>query len=110
MRGHDIAACFQPPQKAQNNFFFAEFAIRECLVRNTEVNTFVLGHQHGEIVLPWLVGTKHFPESKNTFQNPKHLLPWDVFLDSGKCFGFWEVFCLDKPRYLRNANKTKKQI
>ena len=72
--------------KAQNNFFFAEFALRECLVRNTEVNTFVLGHQHGEIVLPWLVGTKHFPESKNTFQNPKHLLPWDVFLDSGKCF------------------------
>ena len=91
-------------------FFFAEFALRECLVRNTEVNTFVLGHQHGEIVLPWLVGTKHFPESKNTFQNPKHLLPWDVFLDSGKCFGFWEVFCPYKPRYLRNANKTKKQI
>ena len=29
---------------------------------------------------------KTLPESKNTFQNPKHLLPWDVFLDSGKCF------------------------
>ena len=47
--GHYIAACFQPPQKAQNNFFFAEFALRECLVRNTEVNTFVLGHQHGQM-------------------------------------------------------------
>ena len=101
---------FNHHKKLKTIFFFAKFALRECLVRNTEVNTFVLGHQHGEIVLPWLVGTKHFPESKNTFQNPKHLLPWDVFLDSGKCFGFWEVFCPDEPRYLRNANKTKKQI
>ena len=29
---------------------------------------------------------KTLPESKNTFQNPQHVLPWDVFLDSGKCF------------------------
>ena len=63
-------------------FFFAEFAFRECLVRNTEMNTFVLGHQHGQIVLPWRDKTlpriqKHVPESKNTFQTP---------LDSGKCF------------------------
>ena len=77
---------FHHHKKHKTIFFFAEFALRECLVRNTEVNTFVLGHQHGEIVLPWLVGTKHFPESKNTFQNPKHVLPWDVFLDSGRCF------------------------
>ena len=76
------------------------------------MNTFVLGHQHGQIVLPWLVGTKHFPESKSISQNPKTrprnqnssssgtcfwilgsvLGFWEVFLDSGKCFGFWEVF------------------
>ena len=66
-------------------FFFAEIAFRECLVRNTE------GTKH----FPKL---KHFQESKtlpkiqNTSQNPKHLLLWDVFLDSGKCFGFWEMF------------------
>ena len=37
---------FHHPKK----FFFAKFALRECLVRNTkEVNTFVLGHQHGQI-------------------------------------------------------------
>ena len=36
------------------NFFFAKFALRECLVRNTkEVNTFVLGHQHGQIDVIW---------------------------------------------------------
>ena len=89
---------FNHHKKHKQCFFFAEFALRECLVRNTEVSTFVLGHQHGQIVLPWLVGTKHFPESKNTFQNPKHVLLWEVFLDSGKCFGFSEVFCPYKPR------------
>ena len=62
---------FNHHKKHKTMFFFAEFALRECLVRNTEVSTFALGHQHGQIVLPWLVGTKHFPESKNTFQNPK---------------------------------------
>ena len=40
-----------------------------------------------------LVRTKHFPESKNTSQNPKHVPEfWEIFLDSGKCFRFWEVF------------------
>ena len=63
-------------------FFFAEFAFRECLVSNTEVNTFVLGIQ-GQNTSQ---NPKHFPESKNTFQNPKRLLLWDVFMDSGKCF------------------------
>ena len=62
---------FNHHKKHKTMFFFAEFALRECLVRNTEVSTFALGHQHGQIVLLWLVGTKHFPESKNTFQNPK---------------------------------------
>ena len=76
-------------------FFFAEFAFRECLVSNTEVNTFVLG----------IPGTKHFPESKTLPGIQKHVPKsktppplgrvygfWEVFLDSGKCFGFWEVF------------------
>ena len=56
----------------------------------------------------WLIRTKHFQESKNTSQNPKHFpefktLPriqndfpesgfWKVFLNSRKCFEFWEVF------------------
>ena len=35
--------------KKHKTFFFAEFAFRECLVRNTEVNIFVLGHQHGQM-------------------------------------------------------------
>ena len=55
-----------------------------------------------------LIRTKHTPQSKNTSQNPKTLpriqkhFPesgfWKVFwilgrvLDSGKCFGFWDVF------------------
>ena len=40
-----------------------------------------------------LVRTKHFPESKNTSQNPKHVPEfWEIFLNSGKCFRFWEVF------------------
>ena len=71
---------------------------------------------------------KHFPESKNTSQNQKDFpesktgpriqntsqiwilesvyefwdvfwIPGSVFLDSGKCFGFWEVFCLYEPPY-----------
>ena len=38
---------------------------------------------------------KHFPEFKNTFQNQKHFPEFkNTFQnpDSGKCFGFWEVF------------------
>ena len=33
------------------------------------------------------VGTKHFPEFKTLLDSA-----WEVFVDSGKCFGFWEVF------------------
>ena len=40
---------FNHHKKHKTIFFFAEFALRECLVRNTEVNTFVLGHQHGQM-------------------------------------------------------------
>ena len=41
---------FHHPKKHKTIFFFAKFALRECLVRNTkEVNTFVLGHQHGQV-------------------------------------------------------------
>ena len=40
---------FNHHKKHKTIFFFAEFAFRECLVRNTEVNTFVLGHQHGQM-------------------------------------------------------------
>ena len=78
-------------------------------------------HKSGRL-LPWLIGTKHFPESKNTSQNPKHFPESKTLLDSGKClilgsvldsgggvgsafgfrdvffvfgtcFRFWEVFC-----------------
>ena len=66
----------------------------------------------------WLVGTKHFPESKthpriqkhfpeskntsqnpkqvpktkNTSKNPKYFPESKTFSGSGTCFGFWEVF------------------
>ena len=59
-------------------------------------------------ILWWLIRTKHFPDSKNTSQNPKHIPKsgfWEVFwilgsvLDSGKYFWilgsvfiFWDVF------------------
>ena len=66
---------------------------------------------------------KHVPESKNTSQNPKRFpriqnrsknpkhIPesgfWKVFLNSGTCFGFrevffgfWEVFCPYEPPYI----------
>ena len=107
---------FSTTTKSSKQFFFAKFALKESLVRNTEVNTFVLGIQGqktsqnpkhfrnpktrskiqntsssgtcfwilGSVlslratVNPWLVGTKHFPESINTSQNP----------ESGKRFGF----------------------
>ena len=64
---------------------------------------------------------KHVPEFKNTFQNPDLgcVLDsgtcfgfWEIFLDSGMCFwilgsvldsgtcfGFWEVFCPYEPPY-----------
>ena len=61
----------------------------------------------------WLVGTKHVPESKNTFQSPKRVPESKTLrsenpkalvitqntspkpktlLDSGKCFGFGDMF------------------
>ena len=52
-------------------------------------------------MLRWLIRTKHFPDSKtlpriqNRSRNPKHIPEsgfCKVFLNSGKCFGFWEVF------------------
>ena len=63
-------------------------------------------------ILPWLVGTKHFTESKTLPKIQKHVPEedefwilervfgfWNVFLDSGTCFwilervfGFWNVF------------------
>ena len=59
-------------------------------------------------ILWWLIRTKHFPDSKNTSQNAKHIPKsgfWEVFwilgsvLDSGKyfwilgsVFRFWDVF------------------
>ena len=69
-------------------------------------------------ILPWLVGTKHFPESKNTSQNPKHFpeskntsqnpktLPRihkhvpeeEAFWILERVFGFREVFCPWMPR------------
>ena len=75
-------------------------------------------HEESHWYLRWLVGTKHFPEFKNTSQNPKHnpeskTLPriqkhfpkskthpriqnnfgfWDVFCILGSVFTFWEVF------------------
>ena len=75
----------------QNNIFFAEFALRECLVRNTEVSTFVLGHQHRITVAR---RDKTLPRIQNTSSSVfgRVFGFWEVFLDSGKCFGFWEVF------------------
>ena len=55
-------------------------------------------------LLPWLIGTKHFPnpklfpESKKTSQNPKHFPESktrpkiQVFWILGRVFGFWDVF------------------
>ena len=54
---------------------------------------------------------KHFPERKNTSYNTKHVPEskivldrfwdvfglWEVFLNSRKCFEFWEVFCPYEP-------------
>ena len=45
-----LVLTFNHHKKHKTIFFFAEFAFRECLVRNTaEVNIFVLGHQHGQM-------------------------------------------------------------
>ena len=49
-------------------------------------------------ILRWLVGTKHFQESKTRPKNQKHIQESKKILDSGTCFGFWEVFCSYEPR------------
>ena len=73
----------------------------------------------------WLIGTRHFPELKNTFpesksnpQNPKTLpriqkkLPriqntWfrEVFWIMGYVFGFWHVF-LDSGKFFHGGAKN----
>ena len=58
-------------------------------------------------LLPWLIGTKHIPEFKNSSQNPKHFPESKTHLriqkhvpeskdvlDSEKYFGFLDVFLL----------------
>ena len=58
-------------------------------------------------LLPWLIVTKHIPEIKNSSQNPKHFPESKTHLriqkhvpeskdvlDSGKYFGFLDVFLL----------------
>ena len=80
---------FSTTTKSSKQFFvFAKFALRECLARNTEVNTFVLGIQGQKI--------SRNPKTRSKFKTPPPLGRvygfWEVFLDSGKCFGFWKVF------------------
>ena len=59
---------------------------------------------NAKVKVPWLVGTKHFPESKTLLDSEKCF--GEVFLDSGKCFGFWEVFCPYKPPYKGTLSVT----
>ena len=79
---------FNHHKKLKTIFFFAKFALRECLARNTEVNTFVLGIQGQK--------TSRNPKTRSKSKTPPPLGRvygfWEVFLDSGKCFGFWDVF------------------
>ena len=86
---------FNHHKKLKTIFFFAKFALRECLARNTEVNTFVLGIQGQK--------TSRNPKTRSKSKTPPPLGRvygfWEVFLDSGKCFGFWEVF-LDSGTWL----------
>ena len=58
------------------------------------------GPQYGPHVR-WFVGTKHFPESKNTFKYPKHVHPriQNTVPRIQKGFGFWDVFCPYELRY-----------
>ena len=85
---------FNHHKKLKTIFFFAKFALRECLARNTEVNTFVLGIQGQK--------TSRNPKTRSKCKTPPPLGRvygfWEVFLDSGKCFwilgrvcGFWDV-------------------
>ena len=38
--------------------------------------------------VPWLIGTKHFPESKTRTRIQKHVRESKSILDTGTCFGF----------------------
>ena len=66
-------------------------------------------------ILRWLIRTKHFPESKTllTIQNASQNLDsgkwfgfWEVFLDSGKCFAFWEVFLKSGKRFVLTSHRN----
>ena len=43
-------------------------------------------------ILPWLVGTKHFTESKTLPKIQKHVPEEDEFWILERVFGFWNVF------------------
>ena len=75
---------FNHHKKLKTIFFFAKFALRECLVRNTEVNTFVLGNFPESKTFPGI--QKHVPKSKTPPPLGRVYGFWEVFLDSGKCF------------------------
>ena len=63
------------------------------------------GPQYGPHVR-WFVGTKHFPESKNTFKYPKHVHPriQNTVPRIQKGFGFWDVFCPYHGSYVTHAS------
>ena len=46
---------------------------------------------NAKVKVPWLIGTKHFPESKRVLDSGNSFVIISV-LDSAKCFGFWDVF------------------
>ena len=73
-------------------------------------------------ILWWLIRTKHFPDSKNTSQNPKHIPKsgfwevfwilgsifgfWEVFLDSGTCFVLWDMFLESGKRFVLTSHRS----
>ena len=57
-------------------------------IQNTSQNVKTLPRTY----LRWLLGTKHVPESKIVLDSGMCFGFWEVFLNSRKChFGFWEV-------------------
>ena len=78
---------------------------------------------NAKVKVPWLIRTKHFPESKNTCQNPNVFWILGIILllflfwtlrnvsDSGTCFGFWEVFCpYERSAYAMRTSVINSQI
>ena len=76
-----------------------------------------------KVKVPWLIRTKHFPESKNTCQNRNVFWILGIILllflfwtlrnvsDSGTCFGFWEVFCpYETSAYAMRTSVINSQI